>query len=131
MLPGLASTTPRSISFFSTPRSRSPTLSPARPSSRSFRNASTPVTTLFFSLPNPTSATSSPTFTFPPSIRPPAPPPPGDAEHVLHRHQERLVDVPLGLRDVAVQRRVQLLHLGDRVLVALDRLHGAPPDHRS
>src|ERR1043166_8402828 len=74
MLPGLASTIPPSISFFSTPRSRSPTLSPARPSSRSFRNASTPVTTLFFSLPNPTSATSSPTFPLPRSMLHGAPP---------------------------------------------------------
>src|SRR5437899_5147724 len=44
---GLAITCPRSTSSFSTPRSSSPTLSPARPSSSSFLNISTPVTTVF------------------------------------------------------------------------------------
>src|SRR3989454_356552 len=44
MLPGFASTIPRSTSCFSTPRRRRPTLSPACPSSNSFRNISTPVT---------------------------------------------------------------------------------------
>ncbi len=68
--PGFASTIPRSTSVFSMPRSNSPTLSPACPSSRSLRNISTPVTTVFLSVPNPTSATSSPTFTLPRSIRP-------------------------------------------------------------
>ena len=38
---------PRSTSSFFTPRSRRPTLSPARPSSRIFRNISTPVHTVF------------------------------------------------------------------------------------
>src|SRR6266478_4372351 len=70
MLPGFASTIPRSTSCFSTPRNRSPTLSPACPSSNSLRNISTPVTTTFLSVPNPTISTSSPTFTFPRSIRP-------------------------------------------------------------
>ena len=70
MLPGFASTIPRSTSSFSTPRSSSPTLSPACPSSSSLRNISTPVTTVFLSVPNPTSSTSSPTFTLPRSIRP-------------------------------------------------------------
>src|SRR5690606_15973544 len=61
---------PRSISALSTPRRSSPTLSPARPSSSSLRNISTPVTTVFFAAPNPTSCSSSPTFTIPRSIRP-------------------------------------------------------------
>src|SRR3989442_6698769 len=61
---------PRSTSFFSTPRSRSPTLSPACPSSSSLRDISTPGTTTLISVPNPTISTSSPTFTFPRSIRP-------------------------------------------------------------
>ncbi len=70
MLPGLASTMPRSISFFSTPRSRRPTLSPAWPSSSTLRNVSTLVTTVFFSAPNPTSWSSSPLLTLPRSTRP-------------------------------------------------------------
>src|SRR5437879_330210 len=52
------------------------TLSPACPSSNSFRNISTPVTTTFLSVPNPTISTSSCTFTFPPSIPPVATAPP-------------------------------------------------------
>ena len=43
MLPGLASTIPRSTSSRLVPRSSTPTLSPARPSSSSLRNISTPV----------------------------------------------------------------------------------------
>src|SRR4026207_1641912 len=45
--PGSASTCPRSTSSFSTPRSSTPMLSPATPSSSSLRNISTPVTTFF------------------------------------------------------------------------------------
>ena len=41
-----ARTWPRSMSSFSMPRSRQPTLSPAWPSSSSLRNISTPVTTV-------------------------------------------------------------------------------------
>ena len=55
---------------FSMPRSKSPALSPACPSSRSFRNISTPVTTVFLSVPKPTISTSSPTLILPRSIRP-------------------------------------------------------------
>src|SRR5438046_6558457 len=73
MEPGLARTCPRSTSSLSTPRSRHPTLSPACPSSSSFRNISTPVTTVLRVSRNPTISTSSPTFTTPP---PPPPPPP-------------------------------------------------------
>ena len=70
MLPGLASTIPRSISFFSTPRSSSPTLSPACPSSSSLRNISTPVTTLFFLRPEPHQRHFLPHLHIPRSIRP-------------------------------------------------------------
>src|SRR5437016_11920035 len=70
MDPGFASTCPRSTSSLSTPRSKQPTLSPACPSSSSFRNISTPVTTVLRVSRNPTISTSPPTFT------PPRPPPP-------------------------------------------------------
>src|SRR5574340_993786 len=43
MLPGLASTCPRSTSLRSTPRNKHPTLSPAWPASSNFWNISTPV----------------------------------------------------------------------------------------
>ena len=53
------------------PRSSAPMLSPACPSSNSFRNISTPVTTDFFvSACIPTISISSPTFTIPRSTRP-------------------------------------------------------------
>ncbi len=45
-------------------------LSPARPSSSSLRNISTPVTTVLRVSRNPTISTSSPTFTTPRSTRP-------------------------------------------------------------
>ena len=45
-------------------------MSPARPSSRSLRNISTPVTTVFLSELKPTSAISSRTLMIPRSIRP-------------------------------------------------------------
>ena len=70
IVPDFASTIPRSISSFAIPRSKSPTLSPACPSSSSFRNISTPVTTVFLSVLKPISATSSPTLITPRSIRP-------------------------------------------------------------
>src|SRR2546428_10165342 len=78
MDPGFASTCPRSTSSLSTPRSKQPTLSPACPSSSSFRNISTPVTTVLRVSRNPTISTSSPTFTTPPPTPPPTtrPPPP-------------------------------------------------------
>src|SRR6476469_6734680 len=74
--PLFASTIPRSISCFSTPRSSSPTLSPACPWSKSLRNISTPVTTVFFALLNPPTATPPPTLTPPPPTPPPPTPPP-------------------------------------------------------
>src|SRR5207245_1874788 len=67
---GSASTCPRSTSSLSTPRSSAPILSPACPSSSSFRNISTPVTTLLRVAWIPTISTSSPTFTIPRSTRP-------------------------------------------------------------
>src|SRR5271166_808479 len=68
--PGLQTTCPRSTSSFSVPRSKSPTLSPASPSSSSLRNISTPATTFFCVSRNPTISISSPTFTLPRSTRP-------------------------------------------------------------
>src|SRR2546422_2000952 len=77
MDPGFASTCPRSTSSLSTPRSKQPTLSPACPSSSSFRNISTPVTTALRVSRHPTISTSSPPFTSPPPTPPlPAHPPP-------------------------------------------------------
>ncbi len=46
----------------------------------------------------------------------------GDREHVLDRHQERLVDVADGLRDVGVDRLHQLEDLRRPLRVALERL---------
>src|SRR6266480_3688716 len=111
MLFGFASTIPRSTSFFSTPRSRSPTLSPACPSSSSLRNISTPVTTTFFSVPNPTIPPSSPPLPSPPSLR--------------------LLHLPLRHRNALVQRRQELLHLPHPRLVPRNRLQRRPPDHRN
>ncbi len=68
--PGLQITMPRSTSSFFMPRSRRPTLSPAWPSSRIFRNISTPVHTVFCVSRMPTSSTLSPVCTTPRSIRP-------------------------------------------------------------
>src|SRR2546429_1730062 len=68
--PPLPSTIPRSTSSFAMPRSSSPALSPARPSSSCFLNISTPVTTVLRVSRKPTISTSSPTFTLPRSIRP-------------------------------------------------------------
>ena len=56
--------------------------------------------------------------------------PTGDREHVLDRHQERLVDVALGLGDEAVDRVHQLEDLGRPGLVALERLERRHPHHR-
>ena len=69
-MPGFAITCPRSTSSFSTPRSSSPTLSPARPSSSSFLNISTPVTTVLRVARKPTISISSPTLQMPRSMRP-------------------------------------------------------------
>ena len=58
------------MSLRSTPRSSSPTLSPATPSSSSFLNISTPVTTVVRVSRIPMISTCSLTFTIPRSIRP-------------------------------------------------------------
>src|SRR6266516_4264557 len=123
------------------PRNSNPTLSPACPSSSSLRNISTPVPTVFLSVPNPPISTSSPTLPPPPPflphlhlppLDPPRRyrPPPRDRKHVLHRHQERLLHLPLRHRNVLVQRRQQLLALPHPRRVPRDRLQGRPPDHR-
>src|ERR1017187_5455413 len=70
IVPGLAITCPRSTSSLSTPRNSRPTLSPARPSSNSFLNISTPVTTVLRVGRNPTISISSPTLQIPRSMRP-------------------------------------------------------------
>jgi hypothetical protein len=54
----------------------------------------------------------------------------GDREDVLDRHQERLVELALGLGDVAVERRGQLEDRVLRVLVALERLQRRAADDR-
>src|SRR2546425_2574437 len=54
-----------------------------------------------------------------------------DREHVLHRHQERLVHLPLRHRDALIERRQQLLHLRHPLLLPRDRLQGRAPDHRN
>src|SRR5215217_1157925 len=46
----------------------------------------------------------------------------GDREDVLDRHQERLVQVALGLRDVGVQLLAEIDDLLDVLLVAVERL---------
>ena len=70
MEPGAASTWPRSTSSRLVPRSSTPTFSPARPSSSSLRNISTPVQVVFEVSRMPTISISSPTFTTPRSTRP-------------------------------------------------------------
>ncbi len=67
---GAAITIPRSRSSFSTPRSNSPTLSPAWHSSIDFRNISIPVTTVSRVSLMPTRSTLSPTLILPRSTRP-------------------------------------------------------------
>jgi hypothetical protein len=55
---------------------------------------------------------------------------PRDREDVLDRHQERLVERPLGLRDVVVERVGELEDRRLGLLVALERLQGRALDHR-
>src|SRR4051812_11268588 len=54
----------------------------------------------------------------------------GDGEDVLDRHQERLVEVALGLRDVAVELLGELDDLGRVLRVALERLERRAGDER-
>src|SRR5206468_1864028 len=55
---------------------------------------------------------------------------PRDREHVLHRHQERFLHLPLRHRNALVEGREELPHLGNPLLVAFDRLERGAPDHR-
>ena len=55
---------------------------------------------------------------------------PGDGEHVLDRHQERLVDVAVGSGHVGVHCLHELEDLLGRLLVAVEGLQGRHPDHR-
>ena len=57
-------------------------------------------------------------------------PPPLDAEHILNRHQERLVGHPLRLRNVLVHRPHQLAHAGHILGVPFQRLQPAHPHDR-
>src|SRR3954447_25999948 len=54
----------------------------------------------------------------------------GDREDVLDRHQERLVEIALGLRDVGVQLRGELDDLGDVLGLTIERLQRGPDDER-
>src|SRR3954454_6966890 len=54
----------------------------------------------------------------------------GDREDVLDRHQERLVEVTLGLGDVRVQLLTEVDDLLDVLLVALERLQRRADDER-
>src|SRR5579859_4473816 len=54
----------------------------------------------------------------------------GDREHVLDRHQERLVDLADRLGDALVAGVEQLGDLGAPLRVALERLERGHPDHR-
>src|SRR2546425_11918330 len=94
MDPGFASTCPRSTSSLSTPRSRQPTLSPACPSSSSFRNISTPVTTVLRVSRNPTISTSSPTFTTPPPTPPLTTVPPPAIQKITPLRNKKCLSVP-------------------------------------
>src|ERR1700691_2994078 len=118
MEPGLHSTWPRSTSSFFVPRSRAPTLSPARPSSNSLRNISMPVTVVFWVSRSPTISTSSPTLTMPCSTFP------------VTTVPRPVIDIALALGDVGVHRRHQLGDLLAPLGVALQRLEGADPDDR-
>src|SRR5439155_8656783 len=55
----------------------------------------------------------------------------GDREDVFDRHQERLVEVALGLRDVGVEVLGELENLLLVLLVALERLERRAGDERN
>src|SRR6266568_3307325 len=57
--------------------------------------------------------------------------PPRNRKHILHRHQKRLVHLPLRNRNALVQRVHQLPHLRHRRLVPRNRLQRRPPNHRN
>ena len=54
----------------------------------------------------------------------------GDREHVLDRHQERLVDLALRARDERVDASISSIDVGRPVRVALDRLERRAADDR-
>ena len=54
----------------------------------------------------------------------------GDRHHVLHRHEEGLLHIALGLGDVAVDGLHQLADLAGPLRIALEGLQGADPDDR-
>ena len=131
--PGLHSTWPRSTSSRLVPRSSRPALSPAWPWSSSLRNISTPVhrglhrrtdaDDLDF-VAHLDHAALDTARDHRAATR--------DREHVLDRHQERLVHVAHRLRDVAVQRVDQLddRRHADLRLVAFQRLQRRALDDR-
>ena len=57
-------------------------------------------------------------------------PPPGDGEHILHRHQERPIHHPLRLRHIGIHRIHQLKDLGRPRRIALQRLQRRQPHDR-
>src|SRR5207253_826090 len=57
-------------------------------------------------------------------------PPPPNRKHILHRHQKRLVHLPLRNRHVPVQRLQQLPNLPHRPRLPLQRPQRRPPYHR-
>ncbi len=101
---GLGEYLPRSTSSFLVPRSSTPTLSPARALSSSLRNISMSVAIVF-------AVGAHRRFRLPPSSSDAALDTTGhdgaaafNVEHVFDAHQERLVDSPLGHRNVFVHR---------------------------
>src|SRR5205807_1616699 len=91
IVPGFASTIPRSTSSFSTPRSSTPMLSPASPPSSTFPNISIPAPPVLFPSPrNPPPPPPSPPSP-PPPPPPPLPPPPPPPQHPDVVPRQRLV----------------------------------------
>src|ERR1700722_11521245 len=128
MLPGFASTCPRSTSSLFVPRSSTPTLSPACPSSRSFLNISTPVQIVFTVGFNPMISTSSFTFTTPRSILPATQPFRPRANHDRRLvpgklvHRQKLPNLHLHkLEQLLVVHHVRFVHVYD------DVRHAQPP----
>ena len=54
-------------------------------------------------------------------------PPPGDTEHILDRHQERLLSIPIRLRDIRIHRLHQLHDLIRRSLPSPSNAFNALP----
>ena len=110
MVPGLASTMPRSTSSFLVPRKSTPTLSPALALSSSLRNISMSVATVLRVSFKPTISTSDIFFNSPRSTRPVTTVPAAfNVEHVFDAHQERLVHFARWQRNEAVHRAEQVL----------------------